>query len=151
MRLRFRHLVAALTVAPALAAAQPSRITVSGGWTRPTPAGMSAAGYLVIANNGARPERLVGAASPGAARVTLHRSLTSGGVAIMREVPWVAIPPHRRVLFAPGGWHLMLERVRRPLRAGQRLPLELRFAGAGSVRTSLTVRGAGASMPGMAM
>jgi copper(I)-binding protein len=40
----------------------------------------------------------------------------------------------------PGGMHVMLTGLKAPLRAGSRLPLTLRFARAGIVRTSVPIQ-----------
>jgi copper(I)-binding protein len=148
--MRLRPLV--LTALLATGAAPPP-ISVSGGWTRPALTGMTAAGYLVIVNRGPRPDRLVAASSPVAASVSLHESRMVGSVMTMRPVGSLTIPPRGRVTLGPGGLHLMLEGLRRPLRAGERIPLNLQFAGAGAARANLSV-GAGPPappMPGMKM
>jgi copper(I)-binding protein len=148
--MRLRPLVLAALLATGAA---PAPLAVSGGWTRPALPGMTAAGYLVIVNRGPRPDRLVAASSPVAARVSLHESRLVGSVMTMRPVASLTIPPGGSVALTPGGLHLMLEGLRRPLRAGERVPLSLQFAGAGQARASLAV-GAGPPappMPGMKM
>jgi copper(I)-binding protein len=143
----FRPLVLAALLT--MGAAAPPPLAVSGGWTRPAMRGATAAGYLEIVNRGPRPDRLVGASSALAARVSLHESRMVGSVMTMRPVPNLIIPPRGRVALAPSGLHLMLEGLRRPLRIGERIPLTLQFAGAGAKRASLTV-GAGPPAPPMA-
>jgi hypothetical protein len=69
----------------------------------------------------------------------------------MRAVAFIAVPAHASVTLAPGGYHLMLEHVRRPLRPGERVSVSLRFAGGKAVPATLVVRSGGAAMPGMAM
>jgi periplasmic copper chaperone A len=133
----------------AMAAAPSPPLAISGGWTRPALRGATAAGYLVIVNRLARPDRLVAAASPVAASVTLHESRMVGSVMTMRPVASLTIPPRGQIALAPGGLHFMLEGLRRPLKAGEHVPLILQFAGAGPERASLTV-GAGPPAPAMA-
>ncbi len=130
----------ALLAAPMGALAQPPAIAVTGAWTRPAAAGLNAAGYLTIANKGAQADRLLGAASPVAATVTLHESRSVGGMMTMRPVAALAIPPGGSVALAPGRYHLMLEGLKRPLVSGQRAPLTLTFAHAGPVKIELEVR-----------
>lgn len=92
------------------------------------------AGYLVIANPGARPDRLIGAACACAQRVELHATSTAGGVARMTAVSAFAVPARGRLSLEPGGSaHLMLSNLRRPLREGERVPVTLRFERAGAV------------------
>ena len=145
--LRYLPALAALSLVTAGGAAA-NPIAVSGGWTRPAAAGLNGAGYLTVVNRGSRPDRLMGASSAVASAVSIHRSLQVGGVMTMRTLPFVDVAAGSRVTLAPGGLHLMLEGLRRPLRAGESVPVSLSFAKAGRVSARLAVRAAMA-MPGM--
>lgn len=146
-----RYLLAVAAAALTTGAARPT-ISIADAWTRPTAiAGLNAAGYLTLVNHGPRERRLIGASSPMAPSVTLHRSARVGQVTTMRAVAFIAVPAHASVTLAPGGYHLMLEHVRRPLRPGERVSVSLRFAGGKAVPATLVVRSGGAAMPGMAM
>jgi len=133
-------------VPPTVAAAPAMPIAVVGAWIRPAQAGMNGAGYLTLVNRGRLADRLIAASSPVAAQVSLHRSLQVGGVMTMRAVPVLEVAAGARVSFAPGGLHLMLEGLRRPLTSGQSVPVSLVFARAGRVRATLTVAAAGPPM-----
>jgi hypothetical protein len=126
-------------------------IIIRQAWTRPTAAGINAAGYFTIANSAPFPDRLISAASPVAAKVSLHQSRQSGAVMIMLAVPALRIPARGQVSLAPGGFHLMLEHLARPLRVGDHVPVTLTFDRAGVVRARLEVRNAAPAMPGMRM
>jgi hypothetical protein len=144
-------LLVAGMVPAAVVAAPTTLIAVVGAWIRPAQAGMNGAGYMTLVNRGRLADRLIGASSPVAAQVSLHRSLEIGGVMTMRPVPVLDVGAGARVSFAPGGLHLMFEGLRRPLLAGQGVPVSLMFARAGRVRATLMVRVAAPAMPGMAM
>jgi hypothetical protein len=144
-------LLMACATAPGVVAAHSTPIAVIGAWTRPVPAGMNGAGYLTIVNRGRIADRLIGASSPAAVKVSIHQSRQVGGVMTMRAIPFLDVGAGGRVSLAPGGLHLMLEGLRRPLRVGQSLPVSLIFAVAGQVRANLIVREAAPAMPGMAM
>ncbi|MGH7023844.1 MAG: copper chaperone PCu(A)C [Caulobacteraceae bacterium] len=136
-----RALLAGLLAAGGAFAAHSSPIVVMNAWTRPVmAAGMTGAGYMIIANRGTIADRLIGASSPAAAKVSIHQSREVGGVMTMRPVPFLAIPARGKASLAPGGFHLMLEGVKRPLKPGDRVPLSLRFARAGAVSAWLDVR-----------
>jgi hypothetical protein len=111
---------------------------------------MNAAGYLTIVNTGPFADRLLSAASPLATRVSIHESRRVGAVMTMRAVPVLRIPSKSQVALAPGGYHLMLEALKRPLRMGERAPVTLNFERAGAVRVRLAV-GAGPGMSGTQM
>jgi hypothetical protein len=115
-------------------------ISIHDAWTRPANPGVNDVGYLAMTNNGRAADRLVSAASPIAAAVSLHQSQTIGGVTSMRAVDGIAVPAGQTVVLAPGGFHLMFEGLKRPLKAGDHAPLTLTFAKAGLVRTEVTVR-----------
>jgi copper(I)-binding protein len=119
---------------------RPEPITVREAWARPAAAGASA-GYLTLRNAGPRPDRLIGAASPWVDRVELQSITTTGAVMRMRPVGGgLEIGPARTLTLAPGGYHLMLLGLKRPLAPGDHLPMTLRFETAGSVSIQLLVR-----------
>jgi copper(I)-binding protein len=55
------------------------------------------------------------------------------------------VPAKGKVELAPGASHLMLVNVKAPLKAGDKVPLVLRFEKAGEVKTELAVRPLGAA------
>ncbi len=131
-------LLAATLLAASPAFAQKDGLRVEHAWSRPASAGRVGVAYLTVTDTGA-PDRLVGASSPVAARVELHQSATANGVATMRSVDAVPVAPGTPAVLAPGGYHLMLRDLKRPLAAGQSFPLTLDFAKAGELTTTVTV------------
>ena len=128
--------------APAMARG-PSTIRVTDAWSPPTPPGApTAAGYLTISNTGREADRLVGGSSPLAAQVQLHSMTMQGGVMRMRPVlGGLAVAPGGSTRIQPGGgMHLMLIGLKRPLKAGERAPVNLQFARAGKVEVDFAVR-----------
>lgn len=104
----------------------------------------TAAAYATIRNDGAEPDRLVGASSPAAARVGLHLSLVEGGVMRMRPVDALDLRPGETVAMTPGGaLHLMLEGLKDPLVAGGTVPISLQFEHAGDVEVEAGIVGPG--------
>lgn len=94
-----------------------------------------AAGYLVL-EGGDNPDRLVGASSPSAAAVSLHRTDPSGA---MVDAAAIDVPAGGEVPFLPGGDHLMLEGLVTPLLPGASVVLDLEFADAGVVQVEAPV------------
>ena len=148
-RLALAALLAAVTAQAAVA----GPITVRGAWSRPEAAGLpTAVAYMTLANRSGAADRLVGASTPRAARVSLHRSQMSGGMMSMQPVPdGLALAPGATVALAPGGYHLMLNGLRGGLKAGEAYPLTLRFAHAGPLTVQVQVRAGADPMAGMAM
>lgn len=132
----------AAVLAAVLPAAAQAGVAVSGAWTRPAAAGQNGAGYLTIVNTGPGVQTLKGASSPAAASVGVHESVMTGGIMSMRTLSGgLTIAPGQSVTFGPGGYHLMLMGLKRPLKAGERTPVELDFAPAGKVKADLVVGG----------
>lgn len=133
-------------LAAAVHAAQPP-VHVVQAWSRATPPGAEvAAGYLTLHNTAGRPVKLTGASSP-LATVEMHETRTENGLSRMRPVQEVTVPAGGTVKFEPGGHHFMLVGLRQPLKAGDRVPLTLRFEGEAPVEVHLEVQPLGSSAP----
>lgn len=76
--------------------------------TRPMPGMKMSAGYLSLTNNTDAPIRVTRVSSPQFAAVELHESTVEDGVARMREIPELLVPPRGAVTLERGGKHLML-------------------------------------------
>lgn len=114
-------------------------VTVSDVWIR-EPAGATAGAYLTLRNAGARAVALTGVTSDAAAFVEMHESRERDGMMSMRKVERLAVAPRGTTTLAPGGLHLMLINLKRPLRAGDAVPLTLRFDDGTTVTVAATVR-----------
>lgn len=136
-----------LVAASAFAHAQrKGEIEIREPWSRATaPGAKVAAGYLEIRNAGAQPERLLSASSSAAQRVEMHVTRRDGEVMRMRQVKDIAIPARGSYALQPGGAHLMLVDIARPLKKGERVPVRLRFERAGEMEVELEVREIGAT------
>ncbi len=125
-------------------------LVISQAWTRATPGGAKVGGgYLTIENKGATADRLIGGATPAAARFEIHEMSMSDGVMKMHPVAGgLTIAPGKTVKLAPGGYHLMMIDLKQPFKQGETVPVTLRFEKAGEVAISLNVQGIGAGAPG---
>jgi copper(I)-binding protein len=98
------------------------------------------AAYVPLMNNGKEEDALTGAETPVAAEVQFHQTKIENSVAKMRRLKEVKLPPGEKVLFAPGGLHLMLIGLKEPLQDGGRIPLTLHFAKAGDIKVEVHVQ-----------
>ena len=113
-------------------------ITVEHPWARPAAAGNSAA-YFALENEGAA-DRLVRVSSDVAGSVEMHSTtIDAQGVGRMVPVQAVDVPPGTEAKFAPGGLHVMLIGLTKPLAEGQEFPLTLTFEKAGAVTVEVAV------------
>lgn len=107
-----------------------------------------AAAYLHIVNNGTASDRLVGLESPVAGHIEVHRSMSKGNVMRMEATGPLVIPPGGTVTLKPGAMHVMLMKLKSPLKRGSTFPLVLQFENAGRVELMIPILGPGASGPG---
>lgn len=129
---------------PHHAAAKVGPITVTAPFARATPA-RNGGVFMTLRNAGAESDRLVKAASPVAASVELHTHLREGDAMRMRPVENIPVPAKGATALEPGGLHVMLIGLAKPLKEGERFPLTLTFERAGSVTIEVPVLKAGAA------
>jgi len=124
-----------------------AQVSVEQPWTRATPPGAKVgAGFMRLRNAGAA-DRVVGASSPVAGRIEMHVTLREGDVMKMREVKSFEVPAGGSFELKPGGAHLMLLDLKRPLKKGEKVPLTLKLEKGGEVKAELTVEELGARQP----
>lgn len=129
-------------------------VTIANAWVRGTVAPQTAtAAFMEIRST--EGVSLVGAATPAAESATVHEMSMSGGVMRMRPMAKLDVEPDKGVALAPGGYHIMLEGLKKPLHKGESVPLSLVFEGKDgkrfTVEAKATVLGlAEAAPPAMA-
>jgi len=104
-------------------------VTVQAAWTRATtPENRTAAVYFTISNIGKAQIDLIGVRTDRASIETLHQTtIDLNGIARMSAKPEQRIKPGSTISFEPGGLHVMLIDVEKPLIEGEILPLRLEF------------------------
>ena len=140
--MRFWLMVLAMVALPAWA-----QVGAEHPWTRATPPGAkTGAGFLQLKNMGAA-DRVVGASSPVAGRVEMHITVREGDVMKMREVKGFDVPAKGSFELKPGGAHLMLMELKRPIKKGDKVPLTLKLEKGGELTLELVAEEAGARAP----
>jgi periplasmic copper chaperone A len=141
---RCRATVAVCALAAAMGGgaglAAPSGLSVSGQWFRLIMPSRPAAGYFTLSNETDTPQSLVGADSPGCGMVMLHQSINESGEERMVMVPSVAVPAHGKVVFAPGGYHLMCMSPTPLMKPGRSVSVTLHLENGEKVSASFPVR-----------
>ena len=119
-----------LALALSAAASEGPGISARDAWVRETPPGMTMmAGDMELRNNTSQPQVLVAASSSGFETVMIHRTIVKDGMAGMVHASQIELTPGTSLIFAPGGYHLMLMNPKRTLRAGGRVDINLEFRG----------------------
>ena len=104
-------------------------LTVTAAWARETIGQLNVgAAYVTVATTGAA-DRLLKLETDIAERAEVHEHGHASGA--MRPAGALAIPAQGRIVFAPGGYHIMLIGLKQPLKQGERFPLRLSFEKAG--------------------
>jgi copper(I)-binding protein len=145
---RLAAAAALLSAPPAQAAKAP--ITAQGAWVRSVPpSSRVAAAYLLIKNDSDKTMYLESAETSAAADAEIHRMSETGGMMTMESVSVVPVPAHGQAVLEPGGYHLMLIGLKKPLRLGDKVRLTLRFRGKYKLAVAATVREAAPDAAGI--
>ena len=121
-------------------------ITVDHPWSKPTPP-LSEYGvaYFNVSNSGQKDDTLLEIKIPGeiAKSASIHDVIHDGEMMRMREVTnGKKIPRGSTIKFQPGGSHIMLEGLPKPLKLDDKFTIELVFANAGNVPVEIWVEDA---------
>lgn len=107
-----------------------------------TPGAPVAGGYLLIENDGAADDTLLGAVinTDIVGQIELHQMLMADGVMSMSQVDGgIVVPAGEAVFLQPGGLHLMLMGLTGPLVPGEQHDVTLTFERAGEITLSFPV------------
>lgn len=102
--------------------------------------------FITIENQGTAEDALVSAAAPVAGKVEIHNMTMDGDVMKMRAVERIDLKAGEKIEMKPGhGYHIMLMGLKKPLKAGESFPMQLRFRKAGKVQVTVKVMEAGSA------
>lgn len=139
--------LAAFAFVPLAEAAQ-DKVEIVEPWARASLAGRNSAAYMTIHNHGTEKDELVAASSPVARVVELHTHIMDSGVMRMRPVQAIEVNVGEPAVLRPGGLHVMLIDLTCDLKAGEKIPLTLRFRNAGERTVEVPVLPPGTTGPG---
>jgi copper(I)-binding protein len=108
-----------------IAVAAPT-LAVRDGYVREMPPGQTvSAAFMILQNDTAKTIAIVAASSDAADKTELHNHRHTAGGMRMEKVVRLEIPAKSAQTLQPGGYHLMLIGLKRPLRAGETVRLTL--------------------------
>ncbi|MEH6547309.1 MAG: copper chaperone PCu(A)C [Sneathiella sp.] len=126
-------------------AAEKHGIVVKDAWSRARPPSAKVGGaFVMIMNDGAKPDHLIGVKSTIAKRTEIHESFMKDGVMSMAPVDDIVVKPGEKIMFKPGGLHVMLMGLTQNLNMGEEFPMTLVFEHAGEIKVMVHVKDAGA-------
>jgi copper(I)-binding protein len=113
-------------------------VTAKEAWVRGTvPAQQTTGAFATLLSSD--DAQVVEVRSPVAKTVEIHSSDMQDGVMRMRAVDRIALPAGKRVELKPGGFHVMLMGLAKPLAAGDKVPLVFVVEDRKGTRTTLEV------------
>jgi copper(I)-binding protein len=138
----FRAAALAGAMAGLSACGGPERVTADDAWIRlPAAPGRPGAAYFTL-HGGRSDATLIDVSADVAVRAEMHESMSgAGGMAAMKPLASVPVPAGAKVVFAPGGKHVMLFDLNRKARAGKIFNLTLNFANGGRLYVPATIVG----------
>ncbi|WP_246327228.1 copper chaperone PCu(A)C [Burkholderia guangdongensis] len=128
--------------APALAA--PASVMVSDCWVRMLPGDLPSGGYFSVMNMSDKSIDLTDVETDAFGMAMLHQTQRNGSTSTMVMVDKATVPANGTLKFAPGGYHLMLEKPKQPLKVGMSIPMTFSFGDGEKVASQCRVKGAGA-------
>jgi periplasmic copper chaperone A len=141
--------IPARMVRPGVIPVKADGIMVEQAWARASAGNATTGAAYATVMGGSEPDRLVGVSTPVAATAEVHESFTDNGVMKMRAVTALPIPAGKSVTFSPGGYHVMLTGLKKPLVAGESFPLTFRFEHKPPVTVDVPIRPIGRDTPGV--
>ena len=111
---------------------------VSQSWIKTTiPGSAVSAAYMQIKS--AAPFKLIKAESSAAGIVEIHDMKMNAGVMEMKALDAINVPANKAVALKPGGMHVMLMNVKKPINKGDKIPMTLTFEGANKKTVLVTL------------
>ena len=132
-----RLLLVATLIATALPAA--AQIAVTDAWVRGTVTGQKVTGAFMQLKS-PTDTALIAVTTPIAKFAEIHEMKHEGGMMKMNAIEKVALPAGKVVEMHPGGYHVMLMELVKPLKEGETVPLELTFQDKAGKKQTLEVK-----------
>jgi copper(I)-binding protein len=96
--------------------------------------------YMRLTGIGTEPDELLSASSPVAQKAELHVFSVENHIYGMHSVDAIKVSPGAAAtVLRPGGAHVMLAGLKRPLKVGESFPMSLTFKNAGKVQIEVRV------------
>lgn len=138
---RVSCLCAALLLSASFGLHAQSPLTVTDAWVRePVPGRPSTGAYAIVENRGSSDLQIVAATADVAGAVEIHEMIRSGDMMKMAPVKSVTVPAKGRVELKPGGLHVMLFELKKPVKDGDTVTLTFKTSSGATVQAAAPVR-----------
>lgn len=126
---------------PASATQQADSLLVTDPWVKAADSGMTAA-FGILVNNGPEPVTVVSATSDISGALELHETVKNGDgtMAMQPKKGGFTVDPSGEHELAPGGDHIMVMDLKRPVRPGEQVTLTVTMADGSTKAVEFTVK-----------
>jgi len=138
--MKLKHLCSSVFICGSLAFClnAGAAITATDAWVRGTvPAQKTTGAFLTLESS--EDAKLVAVSTPAAKSAEIHESQQTQGMMQMHAVEAVPLPAGKRVELKPGGFHVMLVDLAKPLGEGDSVPLTLTIESKDGKRSKVDV------------
>ena len=108
-------------------------IVIKDQWLRPSAAKMATALYFTIENKSDMPDTLFSVKSEISDKIQIHETYSSGDMMGMREIGSIVIEPGKEVKLEPGGKHIMVMKLKKDIKVGDKIDFILSFKRTGEL------------------
>lgn len=112
---------------------QQNNLQVKNQWLRPGAKGMGTALYFEVENPTDKPDTLYKITSDISRMIQLHETYAKDELMGMREVGEFVIEPESSLELKPGGYHIMVMKLKRDIKKSDEIEFKLHFKNAGSI------------------
>ena len=112
---------------------QENQLKINDAWVRPSSEQMATALYFIIENSGSIADTLFEVSSDVAEKVELHETYSDGDMMGMRKTEMIVIGGDSSFELKPGGYHIMLMKLKKDINVGDEVKVLLHFKVAGEV------------------
>jgi copper(I)-binding protein len=113
--------------------------TVSDAWVRGVVKGQTTTGAFMTLKS-TEDAVLISASSPVAKQVEIHEMKMQGEMMMMRPISELPVPANKPLELRPGGYHVMLIGLTKPIVTGEKVPVTLNFQSKDGKKGSIDVQ-----------
>ncbi len=109
-------------------------IIIKDPWIRAVPlSSKNTALFMTIVNKSDKQDSLISVKTDIAKMVMIHKTVEENGIMKMKHVDSLSIPPYSEVKLKPGGLHIMIMGLKRPIKEGENVKINLFFKNSGNI------------------
>jgi copper(I)-binding protein len=134
-----KYKLAMMTALLAVCSTANADFTVSDAWVRGVVRGQTTTGAFMTLKS-TEDVVLTSAGSPVAQQVEIHEMKMQGDMMTMRPISELPLPANKPVKLRPGGYHVMLIGLTKPIITGEKLPITLNYQDKNGKKGSIEVQ-----------